>query len=137
MPYGIIVQVYVSQQIAQTPSKLQKTGAFISQGATNTAVNTLSLLTQLSDLTTLINNSHTNASLVWSSSIVTVTTGAPHGFTVADTLSVTILGVTPAGYNGTFTGTVTGASTFTYPLGINPGTETIPGAYTLEDVSEL
>lgn len=42
----------------------------------------------------------------------TVTTSSPHGFTTGD--SITIIGATPAAYNGTFTITVTGASTFTY-----------------------
>jgi len=35
----------------------------------------------------------------------------------------------PAAYNGTFTATVTGPDTFTYPLPMSPGTETSPGTY--------
>jgi hypothetical protein len=52
-------------------------------------------------------------------------------------LFLTITAATPAGYNGTFLCYVTGASTFTYTLASNPGTETIPGVYTEEDVAEL
>lgn len=46
-----------------------------------------------------------------------VTTAAPHGFQSTD--SITIAGVADGAYNGTFTITVTGASTFTYVIGSN------------------
>lgn len=132
-----IVTVNVSQTVAPTPSTLQKTGAFISQGATNTASGTYTLLTQLQDLTSILTGSLAITSMVWGSSVVTVTTTAPHGFALADTLPLTIAGVIPAGYNGTFTCTITGTSTFTYPLVSNPGTATVQGKYTPEDVNEL
>jgi len=132
-----IVTVNVSQLVAPTPSKLQQTGAFISQGATTTAPGTMSLLTQLSDLTPIINGAHAITTISWASSVATVTTTAPHGFTIADTLLVTIVGAVPSGYNGTFTATITGASTFTYPLVVNPGSTSSVGTYTLEDVAEL
>ena len=132
-----IVVVNVSQLIAPTPSKLQQTGAFISQGATTTVPGTISLLTQLSDLTPIINGAHAITTITWLSSVATVTASAPHGFTISDTLLVTIVGATPAGFNGTFTATVTGASTFTYPLVVNPGSSASSGTYTLEDVAEL
>lgn len=132
-----IVTVNVSQLVAPTPSKLQQTGAFISQGATTTAPGTITLLTQLSDLTPVISGAHAVTTISWLSSVATVTTAAPHGFTISDTLSMTILGASPAGYNGTFTVTVTGASTFTYPLVVNPGSTSSVGTYTLEDVTEL
>lgn len=132
-----IVQVNVSQQVAPTPPTLQQTGAFISQGGTNTAPNTLTLLTQLSDLTPVLNGSKTLSSLAWATNVVTATTSAPHGFTNGDTIELTIAGAAPTGYNGTFPCTITGATTFTYPLATNPGTETTPGSYTPEDVAEL
>jgi hypothetical protein len=132
-----IVIVNVSQQVAPTPSVLQQTGAFISQGATNTAPGTQSLLTELSDLTPLINGALSVATAVWSANVVTITTAAPHGLTVADTLPAVIAGFTPTGYNGSFTATVTGTSTFTYPLLVNPGVTSVVGKYTLEDVGEL
>lgn len=68
------------------------------------------------------------SSLTWSAGTVTVTTAAPHGY--ASGFQVTIGGVTPSGYNGIFTTTFTGASTYTYPLASNPGTETVPGTMT-------
>jgi len=130
-----ITSVRVNVIAAPKPSTLQKTGAFISQGATNTSPGTKTLLTQLSDLTPILTGALANSSLAWSGSVVTVTTAAPHGLT--GSLPVTIAGVSPSGYNGNFYATVTGASTFTYPLQGSPGMETVPGVYTVEDVEEL
>jgi len=135
--YVPITVVNVSQQVGPTPNALQRTGAFISQGATTLTAGTTSLLTTSSSLASILAGSLAITSLTWLSSVVTVTTTAPHGFTNGDTLLVTISGATPTGYNGTYTITVTGASTFTYPLASNPGAETVPGVYTVEDVAEL
>jgi hypothetical protein len=136
-----IVTVNVSLQVPPTPPTLQKTGALISQGGTNTSSGVSSLLTQLSDLTPLLAGSRALSSLAWGSNVATATTVAPHGFTIGDAIEITIAGsvagTIPGGYNGTFNCTITGASTFTYPLPANPGTESVPGAYTLEDVTEL
>lgn len=49
----------------------------------------------------------------------TVTTATPHGRATGN--SVTHSGATPAAYNGTFTITVTGASTYTYVMASDPG----------------
>lgn len=116
-----IVVVNVSQTLAPTPSKLQQTGALISQGGTTTAPGTKSLLTQLADLTPLLGATRTNSSLTWSASVATVTSAVAIGLANGDTFYVTIAGATPSGYNGTFLATVTGASVFTYPLTTNPG----------------
>jgi hypothetical protein len=132
-----IVTVNVTQQVAPTPSDLQKTGAFISQGGTSNALQSFTFLTQASDLTAMLKAALANTSLTWLTGVVTVTTAAPHGFTIADVFPITIAGVTAAGYNGTFTATITGASTFTYPIASNPGTATVPGTYTPGMVSQL
>ncbi len=132
-----IVTVNVSQIIAAAPSKLQQTGAFISQGGTNTAPGTMTLLTGLGSLTPILNGAKAITSITWAGNVATVTTTAPHGFLLADTLLVTITAASPTGYNGTYTITVTGASTFTYPLVINPGGSSFAGMYTPEDVAEL
>ena len=92
-----IVTINASQTVAPTPSGLQKTGAVISQGATTTAVNTSTLLTQLSDLTPILTGAKAITTIVWSGSVSTVTTTTPHGFSVSDTLAITIAGMTPAG----------------------------------------
>lgn len=132
-----IVQVNVSQTIAPTPNKLQKMGAFISQGATTLANGVTALITQMADLTAILVGAKAITSITWSGSVATVTTTAPHGYPNADTLLLTIAGMTPAGYNGTFLCTVTGASTFTYALVANPGSATVQGVVTVEDVAEL
>jgi len=132
-----IVSVLVSQQIAPTPETLQQTGALVSQGGTILSPGASALLTQLSDLTPLLRGALALSGLVWSGGTVTASTSAPHGFTVGDTVELTIAGAAPSGYNGTYQCLITGASTFTYPLAANPGSETTPGTYTPEDVAEL
>lgn len=135
-----IVTVNVSLQQAPLPNGLQQSGAFISQGATTGQAGTLSApLTQLGDLQSIIVAPLALTSIAWLAGIATATTAAPHGYTVSDQIELTILGAVPAGYNGSFLCTITGASTFTYPLAVNPGTSpaSTPGTYTPEDVAEL
>ncbi len=132
-----IVQVNVSLQLAPAPATLQQSGALISQGATNLTKNQSAILTQLSDLTPLLNGSKTFSAMSWSGGLVTATTTAPHGYTISDTLLLTISGVAPSGYNGTFLVTITGASTLTYAVAATLGSVTVQGAYTPEDVAEL
>lgn len=132
-----ITSVTVTQQIAPAPPTLQRSGAFLSQGATNTSPGTYSLLKQQSDLTPLLKGALALTSITWSGSVATATATAPHGLTVSDVIEITISGEAPSGYNGTFNCTITGASTFTYPLASNPGMQSVAGVYTLEDVAEL
>lgn len=132
-----IVTVNVSTIVAPTPSALQKKGAFISQGGTTLTLDSTSLLTQLSDLTAILKPAAAIASMTWLAGTVTVTTTAPHGITNAVVFPVIIAGATPSGYNGSYTATATGASTFTYPLVADPGLETVPGTYQLESSAEL
>src|SRR5271156_724805 len=132
-----IVQVNVSVIQAPAPSLLQSTGAFISQGATVESIGTATFLTQLQDLVSILAGTKGLSSLSWSGSVVTATTSAAHGFTISDTIELTIAGASPVGYNGTYLCTVTGTSTFTYALAQNPGSNTTPGNYTEEDVAEL
>ena len=58
-------------------------------------------------------------SITFATTTATVTTTAAHGLTTG--ASVTIVGATPAAYNGTFTITVTSTTTFTYTMASNPG----------------
>lgn len=132
-----IVTVNVSQTIAPTPSKLQRTGAFISQGGTSLSANAKTLLTELSDLTSILSAGKVLSTLTWSGSVVTGTTAAPHGYPTGQTISLTVAGATPAGYNGTYNCSITGASTFTYPLVSNPGAETVPGTVVSADAAQL
>lgn len=132
-----IVQVAVSLTSAGTPSNLQRKGAFVSPGGTTKPDGSLTLLSSLSDLTPILAPGDALASLTWSGSVVTGTTTSPHGWTTGDIIFALIAGATPAGYNGKFQITITGASAFTYPLVSNPGSETIPGTVTLYAESEL
>ena len=60
----------------------------------------------------------------WSGGIVTMTTAAAHN--LRSDQNVTVSGILPNGYNGTYRITVTDATHFTYPL-TNPATD--PGGY--------
>lgn len=132
-----IVVVNVSQTQAPTPSTLQKTGAFISQGGTTTAAGVQSLITQMSDLTAILAPALAITSMSWASSLVTVITAAPHGFANGSTLWVTITGAVPTAYNGNWLVTVTTNSHFTFALVSNPGSETTPGTYQVTSAAEL
>ena len=69
------------------------------------------------------------ASLTYSTTTATLTTTSAHGLT-SGTI-VVVSGATPSAYNGTFTITVTGATTFTYVMATNPGANASPvGSYT-------
>jgi hypothetical protein len=132
-----IVNVNVSIVAAPTPSQLQNKGALISVGGTNLAAGSFALLTQTSDLTSKLLPPAAISSIVWAGNVVTVTTTAAHGIPVGQVVPVTIAGVTPAGYNGTFQATSTGANTFTYPLVSNPGVETVLGTWVPVAATEL
>jgi len=133
-----IVKILISQTVAPAPITYQETGAFISQGATTLAAGSYSLLTQDSSLTPLLAAPAGISSIVWSGGVAQVTTvAAIPGLSTGDTFITTLAGVTPAGYNGLYIATVTGANTFTFPLATNPGTETVPGTYTPPGQGEL
>ena len=118
-----IVTVNASVVLAPTPNNLQQTGGLISQGGTTITPGTATLVSTFAQLQALLATGKAITSLTWATSVVTVTTASPHGWTNGDVVPITIAGAVPAGYNGTFTGTITGASTLTYPLAANPGTE--------------
>jgi hypothetical protein len=68
------------------------------------------------------------SSITSSGTTATVTTAEPHGLAAGAVVNASIAGATPGAYNGTFTATVTGPSTFTYtvPSGTaSPATGTI------------
>lgn len=133
-----IVQVNVSVTAAPTPSELQQTGAFVSQGGTANAAGSLTLLTTVADLATMLAGAKTVTNLVYSAGSNTVTgTSTAHGFPIGDTIYVTVAGATPAGYNGTFLATIVDANTFTYAMPTSLATATVFGTVTDEDVAEL
>lgn len=69
-------------------------------------------------------------SMTWSGGVVTVTTASPHGLHNGGSMTLDIAGVSPSAYNGFQACTITGTSTFTFPLASNPGTVTAQGTVT-------
>ena len=132
-----IVNVVVTQQVASAPNQLQQTGAFVSQGGTTLAAGTTQLLTQKSDLTSILRPATEISTITWTGSVVTVTTTTAHGIPSGDTVQIVIAGSTPTGYNGTFAGTATGTNTVTYPLVSDPGASTVEGTLQLANTLEL
>lgn len=132
-----IVTVSVTQIAAPAPSTLQSTGALISQGGTTATAGTLTLLTTLADQTAIAQPAKALSSLTWLSNVVTATTTSPHGWDTGLVFPVVIAGCTPTAYNGTFTATVTGTSTFTYALTPNPGSISTAGTVIAQSAIEV
>lgn len=77
----------------------------------------------------------TVASITCSSTTATVTTVAPHGWSQVPVVGpmVTITKELPAGFNGEFATTITGASTFTFPVASCPAaSDTLHGIAVLD-----
>jgi hypothetical protein len=62
--------------------------------------------------------------LSWSLGRVSAVTAAPHGYAVGATVQLNVAGCLPDAYNGEVTTFITGPTTFTYPLGADPGQAT-------------
>ena len=72
----------------------------------------------------------TISTITFVTTTATLTTAIAHGLSTGAV--VTILGASPAAYNGTFSITVTGTTTFTYTMLSNPGANaTVVGSYTI------
>jgi hypothetical protein len=74
--------------------------------------------------------------LSWSSSYVTATTTNALDLVIGTTVGVTVAAAVPYGYNVSYVApnpaiiaTVVGTNSFTYPMTVNPGTETSPGVF--------
>jgi hypothetical protein len=133
-----IVTVHVSIIEAPTPNTYQRTGAFVSFGATTMMPNDTELLTQLADLEQWLVDPVAISAATWAGGTVTVTLASPmQGVTVGDTFYAVISGFSPAAYNGYYNVTVTSSSAFTYPLTANPGAVTVMGTYLPETAVEL
>jgi hypothetical protein len=133
-----IVNVVVSLQVAPAPSTLQKQGAFISQGATNTSPGTKSLLAQYGDLAPILKGALSLTGISQSGGLATAVAAAAHGFPIGDVIDLTIFGANQAAYNGAQLCTITTTTHFTFvvPSGTtSPATGTI--VYSPEDVGEL
>jgi hypothetical protein len=69
------------------------------------------------------------ASISWLNNLVTVTTVNPHWLPVGSKVLVYLSGNTPTGYNGLYTVTITGPSSFTFTLATNPGASVVQGSF--------
>ena len=69
-------------------------------------------------------------SLTWSelTGLVTATTQAPHGYAIGSAVGLTVAGCSPDTYNGAALVTITGPSSFTYPLSADPGANVVAGS---------
>jgi hypothetical protein len=134
-----IVTVHVSIIEAPTPNTYQRTGALVTFGATTLVEDDTSFLTQLADLTPLLQPTIAITSTTWAAGVVTCTTTVPLPGppTVGDTITLVLTGFTPTGYNGRHLCTVTAANGFTFPVTTNPGTATVEGTATSAGVIEL
>lgn len=81
-------------------------------------------------LTTAVVGSPTGFKLIdleWDLGEVTARTETPHGYQVGETIALTVSGVSPSGYNGTYYALITGPNTLTYRVATFPGSVTIFG----------
>lgn len=132
-----IVNINVSVTNPPKPSQLLKSGVLVSVGGTTLAAGSTQLLTSKTDMTSIVRDAFTIQTIAWASNTVTVKLTEDHGLDSGDQLQVVIAGNTPAGYNGTFTGTVAGVDTITYPLSTDPGLSTVVGTLQLYAASEI
>lgn len=120
---SLSINVYVS---AGNPAAVQSTNlASIFSGH---ASSTLPVWGISSHLNTAIDA--VLASQVWSGGTVTATAVNPLGIANGTVFSVNIDSVTPSGYDGAYTATITSATTFTYAAS-NSGTITAPGGFNI------
>jgi len=125
--YNRIVQLNVSETVAPVPSKLQQTAAVVSMGGTTIATGTVQFIAAPGDLATYLVPAYDISSLTWTTGVATLTTTNPHGIPVGQTTKIQVSGMTPAGYNGTFTATSATTTELNYGLATNPGTATVFG----------
>lgn len=118
---------------APVPSQLQQSGAAVSTGGTTLTTGTEQYCSNLSAVVSILAAPLALSSLAWASGVVTATASATLEMATGQMFTTIISGATPAAYNGTYAATVTGASTFTYALVANPGTETVAGSYSPPD----
>lgn len=133
-----IVTVHVSIIEAPTPNTYQRTGAFVSFGATTMTPGDTELLTQLADLEQWLVTPQPIAAASWAGGTVTITTATNiPNVTIGDTFMMVVNGMVPTAYNGYYSITVTALNAFTYPLTGNPGTATTMGTWVPHKAIEL
>ena len=124
-----IVTLNTVVTLAPQPTQLQQSGAVVSGGGTTLPAGTYQYCGSLAAVEAILDAPLSITSLTWLSGTVTATV-ASMTLSTGQTFLTTISGATPVGYNGTFVATVASATTFTFALATNPGSETVPGTYT-------
>jgi len=66
-------------------------------------------------------------SITWSGGTATATTVNNHNYPIGSTIRLVVAGVTPAGYNGDVSATITGLKTFTYSISDPGGSASVLG----------
>lgn len=125
--YNRIVQLNVSETVAPTPNRLQGTAAIVSMGGTTVASGTTQLISSSADLALYLEPAYDISSISWTTGVVTVITTNPHGIPVGATTTIVVDGMTPTGYNGTFTATGVNTTTLHYSVATNPGASSVLG----------
>jgi len=75
----------------------------------------------------------TASAMTWANGVVTATVPAQPD-AIGSSYPITVAGVTPAGYNGSYQGTFASPTTITYPLATNPGAVTVQGTVAFASV---
>lgn len=132
-----IVNLTAVVTLAPTPSQLQQSGAIVSVGGTTLAAGTYLYCGNLAAVNAISATSFAITSLAWTSGTVTATVASGILPTTGSTFTTTISGTTPNGYNGTYLATVASATTFTYAVTTNPGTQTVAGDFTISGASPI
>ena len=101
--------IRLDRGIAQTRKGARRLASGISVGATPVT------------LPFTLHGGDSVSSITQSGNVATVTTASPHGLgSTGSQFLVQIAGASPSAYNGQFTVTITGGSTFTYPVSGSP-----------------
>ena len=132
-----IVTVNVQTTNAPTPSKLQQTGAIVTNGGTTLAPGQSLLLTQPSDLTPYLQTPKQLTALSETGGQATGTISGGHGWPVGQGVNVIISGCVPTGYNGYTQVTTTSTTQFTYTAISSLGSVTTLGTIILQSAGEL
>lgn len=69
------------------------------------------------------------SSITWADNLVTVETLAPHNIPIGTKAELFLSGNAPTAYDGLYTVSITGPSSFTFPLETDPGLSTVQGVF--------
>jgi hypothetical protein len=125
--YNNIVQLNVSQTVAPEPNLLQSKAAIVSMGGSDVPVGTVQYISNSGQIDDYIEAPYDISAISWAAGVVTIAFTNPHGIPVGLTTPVKVSGVTPTGYNGTFTATSFNSTTLNYALAANPGASSVLG----------